>query len=111
MTKPTLDVLVVGGGIAGPAFAFWLHKLLPTTNITILERSLAPRLSGQAVDIRAAAVPIVERMGLIDKVKEYATTEQGIDFIGLDGKVAGSFPKSGDTEAQSFVSAIHYRLM
>ncbi|KAJ3051656.1 hypothetical protein HK097_007333 [Rhizophlyctis rosea] len=104
MTKPALDVLVVGGGIAGPTFAFWLHKLLPTAHITILERSPAPRLSGQAVDIRAAAVPIVERMGLIDMVKKYATTEQGIDFIGIDGKVAGSFPKSGDMEAQSFTS-------
>ncbi|KAJ3038981.1 hypothetical protein HDV00_012739 [Rhizophlyctis rosea] len=103
-THPPLKILVAGAGIAGPAFAFWLHKLLPSTSITILERSPAPRLSGQAVDIRAAAVPIVQRMGLLEKVKEKTTTEVGVQFIAADGSVAGTFPASGDVEAQSATS-------
>jgi 2-polyprenyl-6-methoxyphenol hydroxylase-like FAD-dependent oxidoreductase len=96
-----LDVLIIGSGIAGPCLAFWLHKLLPSSTITILERAPEPRLGGQAVDIRSAALPIVERMGLLQAIKDKTTTEEGVDFVYTDGKTKASFPASGDSEAQS----------
>jgi 2-polyprenyl-6-methoxyphenol hydroxylase-like FAD-dependent oxidoreductase len=98
---PALKVLVSGAGIAGPCFAFWLHKLLPSSEITILERAPGPRLGGQAVDIRSAAVPIVERMGILPQIKEKTTTEVGIDFIYADGKTKATFPATGNDEEQS----------
>lgn len=98
---PKLDILVSGSGIAGPVFAFWLHKLLPNAIITILERAPKPRLGGQAVDLRSASVPIVEKMGLLQVVKEHTTTEVGIDFIYADGKTKATFPASGDANRQS----------
>jgi 2-polyprenyl-6-methoxyphenol hydroxylase-like FAD-dependent oxidoreductase len=97
---PELKVLVVGSGIAGPCFAFWLHKFLPSSDITILERAPEPRLGGQAVDLRSAAVPIVDRMGLLQAVKEKTTTEAGIEFIYADGRTKATFPVSGDAEQQ-----------
>lgn len=100
-SSPPLDVLVSGSGIAGPCFAFWLHKLLPDTRITVLERAPAPRLGGQAIDLRSSSVPIVERMGLLSKVKEKTTTEAGIEFVYMDGKRKATFPASGDVEKQS----------
>lgn len=96
-----LRVLVSGAGIAGPCFAFWLHKLLPSSQITILERAREPRIGGQAVDIRSAAVPIVERMGILQQIKEKTTTEVGIDFIYADGKTRATFPATGNDEEQS----------
>lgn len=96
-----LKVLVIGSGIAGPCFAFWLNKLLPSSDITILERAPEPRLGGQAVDIRSAALPVVERMGLLGAVKDKTTTEVGIDFVYADGKTKATFPASGDAEQQS----------
>ncbi|KAH7062915.1 hypothetical protein BKA63DRAFT_587317 [Paraphoma chrysanthemicola] len=103
--KPThLKILVVGSGIAGPCFAFWLNKLLPSSDITILERAPEPRLGGQAVDIRSAAISVVERMGLLEAVKDKTTTEVGIDFIYADGKTKATFPASGDDEQQSMTS-------
>ncbi|KAF2029701.1 FAD/NAD(P)-binding domain-containing protein [Setomelanomma holmii] len=101
---PQLKVLIVGSGIAGPCFAFWLNKVLPSSDITILERAPEPRLGGQAVDIRSAAVPIVERMGLLQAVKDKTTTEVGIDFVYADGKTKATFPASGDAEQQSMTS-------
>jgi 2-polyprenyl-6-methoxyphenol hydroxylase-like FAD-dependent oxidoreductase len=98
---PQLKVLVSGTGIAGPCFAFWLHKLLPSSDITILERAPEPRFGGQAVDIRSAAVPIVDRMGLLQQIKDKTTTEVGIDFIYLDGKTKATFPASGNADQQS----------
>jgi 2-polyprenyl-6-methoxyphenol hydroxylase-like FAD-dependent oxidoreductase len=99
--RHTLTSYVYLKGIAGPCFAFWLHKLLPSSNITILERAPEPRFGGQAVDIRSAAVPIVDRMGLLQQIKDKTTTEVGIDFIYLDGKTKATFPASGNAEQQS----------
>ncbi|KAF2824147.1 FAD/NAD(P)-binding domain-containing protein [Ophiobolus disseminans] len=101
---PKLKVLVSGSGIAGPTFAYWLNELLPTSDITILERAPEPRFGGQAVDLRSAAIPIVERMGLLPKVKELTTTEEGIEFIYADGKTKASFPATGNDQEQSMTS-------
>jgi 2-polyprenyl-6-methoxyphenol hydroxylase-like FAD-dependent oxidoreductase len=96
-----LKVLIVGSGIAGPSLAYWISKFIPTTSITILERAPELRLGGQAVDIRSAALPIVERMGILQKVKDKTTTEAGMDFVYADGKTKASFPASGNVEQQS----------
>jgi 2-polyprenyl-6-methoxyphenol hydroxylase-like FAD-dependent oxidoreductase len=96
-----LKVLIVGSGIAGPCLAFWLNKLLPSSDITILERAPEPRLGGQAIDIRSAALPVVERMGLLGAVKNKTTTEVGVDFIYADGKTKATFSASGNAELQS----------
>ncbi|KAF2796801.1 FAD/NAD(P)-binding domain-containing protein [Melanomma pulvis-pyrius CBS 109.77] len=98
-----LNVLISGGGIAGPCLAWWLNKSL-SANVTILERAPSPRTSGQAVDIRECAVDVVKRMGLIDTIKSKNTTEEGISFIYADGKTKATFPASGDQGNQSLTS-------
>jgi len=99
-----LEVLIVGSGIGGPCFAWWLYKLLPNVHITIVERSPEPRLGGQAVDLRSAAITIVDRMGLLQAVKDKHTTEAGVDFIYKDGKTKATFEASGDQDHQSGTS-------
>jgi len=101
---PNLNILISGGGIAGPCLAWWLHKGLPNSTITILERAPEPRTSGQAIDIREYAVDIVRRMSLIDIIKSKGTTEEGISFIYADGKTKATFPASGDEGNQGFTS-------
>jgi 2-polyprenyl-6-methoxyphenol hydroxylase-like FAD-dependent oxidoreductase len=96
-----LDVLVSGSGVAGPALAFWLYKLVPGANITILERSPVPRFGGQAVDLRGPSVRVVERMGLLQTVKDKHTSEEGMQFVYADGKTKATFPVSGNEESQS----------
>jgi len=99
-----LKVLIVGSGIAGPAMAYWMHTLLPKSHVTILERAPELRLGGQAVDIRSAALPIVEKMGLLQKVKDKTTTEVGMEFVYADGKSKAAFPATGNDEQQSSMS-------
>jgi 2-polyprenyl-6-methoxyphenol hydroxylase-like FAD-dependent oxidoreductase len=101
MSSPPLSILISGSGIAGPCTAFWLSKFLPTCTITILERAPEPRLGGQAIDLRSSCVPIVRRMGLLEKVKEKTTTEVGMQFVYRDGETKATFPASGDVELQS----------
>ncbi|KAE8827609.1 hypothetical protein HRS9122_09590 [Pyrenophora teres f. teres] len=102
-TKP-LNILISGSGICGPSCAYWLHRFLPTAQITIIERSPEPRLGGQAVDLRSACVPIVRKMGLLEMVKEKNTTEMGMEFVYLDTKRKALFPKTGEEERQSVTS-------
>ena len=103
-SSPPLNILISGSGIAGPCLAFWLYKLIPECTITILERSPVPRLGGQAVDLRSASVPIVDKMGLLDAVRDKTTTEEGLQFVYADGKTKATFLASGNAEAQSATS-------
>ncbi|RMZ73377.1 salicylate 1-monooxygenase [Pyrenophora seminiperda CCB06] len=101
MSARPLNILISGSGICGPSCVYWLHRFLPTAQITIVERSPEPRLGGQAVDLRSACIPIVKKMGLLETVKERNTTEMGMEFVYLDGKRKALFPKSGEEERQS----------
>jgi 2-polyprenyl-6-methoxyphenol hydroxylase-like FAD-dependent oxidoreductase len=56
-----MRVLISGGGIAGPALAFWLHRA--GAEVTVVERAAGPRPGGHAVDIRGVARGVVDRMG------------------------------------------------
>jgi 2-polyprenyl-6-methoxyphenol hydroxylase-like FAD-dependent oxidoreductase len=101
MSTPPLNILISGSGIAGPCLAFWLVKFIPTCRITILERFAEPRLGGQAVDLRSSSVPIVRKMGLLEKVKEKHTTEAGMQFVYADGETKATFAATGNEEQQS----------
>jgi len=46
----SLKVLIVGGGIAGPALALWLARI--GCAVTVVERSPQERHTGQQIDIR-----------------------------------------------------------
>ncbi|KAI9664646.1 MAG: hypothetical protein M1821_006092 [Bathelium mastoideum] len=101
-----LSVLVAGGGVAGPCFAYWLTRagLKPKPAITVIERAPAPRTQGQAIDIRDAAVTVMRKMGLEEAVRAHGTTETGILFVNEKGKTIAKFDASGDSEKQSMTS-------
>ncbi|ROV92920.1 hypothetical protein VSDG_06320 [Cytospora chrysosperma] len=80
-----LKILIVGGGITGPALAFWLSKL--DCDITIVERTPDLRASGQQIDLRGEGVTIMRRMGLEPAVRAKIVDEQGVQFIGPKGEV------------------------
>jgi 2-polyprenyl-6-methoxyphenol hydroxylase-like FAD-dependent oxidoreductase len=84
------DVLISGAGIAGPALAYWLSGHGFTT--TVVERAPAPRAGGQTVDLRGAGRTVIERMGLMDRVREVSVSQRGIAFVGADGRIAARMP-------------------
>jgi 2-polyprenyl-6-methoxyphenol hydroxylase-like FAD-dependent oxidoreductase len=84
------EVLISGAGIAGPALAYWLSEHGFTT--TVVERAPAPRTGGQTVDLRGAGRTVVERMGLMDRVRGLSLDQRGIAFVGADGHVAARMP-------------------
>ena len=76
-------VLISGGSIAGPTLAHWLHHQGFTP--TVVERAPAPRLGGQAIDVRGVALQVVERMGLLSEVRQARTRMRGMSMLDGDG--------------------------
>ncbi len=88
MTQPT--VLISGAGIAGPALAFWLNK--SGYRVTIVELANDIRPGGQTVDLRGAGGEVVQRMGLIDKMRARSLDQRGVAWIKSDGHRRAEMP-------------------
>ncbi|GAA3700418.1 FAD-dependent monooxygenase [Nonomuraea antimicrobica] len=65
------NILISGASIAGTATAYWLRR--HGFKVTVVERAPAIREGGYKVDIRGAALRVVERMGLLDAVRARST--------------------------------------
>ncbi len=86
----TKRVLISGGGIAGPAVAFWLRRFgfVPT----VVEVAPGPRPGGQTVDLRGMSRVVVERMGLMAAVGERQMHERGLEYVRANGRRAAAMP-------------------
>jgi 2-polyprenyl-6-methoxyphenol hydroxylase-like FAD-dependent oxidoreductase len=78
------NILISGASIAGPALAFWLRHY--GFNPTVVERAPALRDGGYKVDIRGAAVDVIERMGILAEVRRASTDMRGASFVNDAGK-------------------------
>ncbi|GAA1698892.1 FAD-dependent monooxygenase [Fodinicola feengrottensis] len=80
-------VLISGAGVAGSTLAFWLvrHGFRPT----VVERAQGQRSSGNPVDVRGTAVPVVERMGVMPHLRAAATRVPGLTFVTATGRRIG----------------------
>ncbi|GAA1582043.1 FAD-dependent monooxygenase [Kribbella hippodromi] len=77
-------VLISGGGIAGPALAFWLRRFGYAP--TVVEIAPGPRPGGQTVDLRGVSRVVAERMGLMPAVAERQVHERGLEYVRADGR-------------------------
>ena len=98
-----LNVLICGGGCAGPSLAFWLARL--GHRVTIVERFPVLRAGGAQIDLRAQGIQLVKRMGLVDTIRSKVVDEDGMCWVDSNGKPDATFlaNKSGKG-AQSFSS-------
>lgn len=78
-----IHILICGASIAGPALAWWLHRF--GMNVTIVEKSPAPRPGGHAIDIRGAALNVVRVMGLEEQVRQQRTRMKGVSKLDAAG--------------------------
>lgn len=102
MAMAQLQVLISGAGIAGPMLAYWLERA--GASVTVVERAPQLRSTGQAVDIRGAAVDIIRQMGLEETVRSKHTTEKGVAFVDSTGYERATFESTGSADVQSFTS-------
>ncbi|HVT98546.1 MAG TPA: FAD-dependent monooxygenase [Acidobacteriaceae bacterium] len=92
-------VLISGASVAGPALAFWLHRY--GFQPTIVERAPAVRPGGYAVDFRGASMRVLERMGLLEAIREKQTRIGTITIVDRNNRKVASMPDgftSGELE-------------
>ncbi|MFF2351026.1 FAD-dependent monooxygenase [Kitasatospora sp. NPDC058115] len=82
-SRPT-SVLVSGAGIAGTALAHWLDRY--GFRVTVVERAPSLRGGGQPVDIRGNALEVVDRMGLLTRVRARRTGLRGMSVVDENGR-------------------------
>ena len=85
-----MNVLISGAGIAGPALAYWLQRYGFQT--TVVELAPAPRPGGQTVDIRGIAREVVERMSLMQAIRDRQLHERGMEYVHANGRRAAALP-------------------
>ncbi|WP_436527416.1 FAD-dependent monooxygenase [Actinoplanes sp. HUAS TT8] len=85
-----MRVLISGSSIAGPASAFWLHRI--GAEVTVVEKSRAPRPGGHAVDIRGVARQVVEWMGIREAIRARQVDERGWALVDGRNRVMGRMP-------------------
>ena len=83
------NILVVGGGIAGPALAHFLHRY--GMRPVVVERAPKLRLDGQTIDLRDEGKEVVRRMGIESKIREKITHDQGVFVVDSAGRPRASF--------------------
>ncbi|MBJ6648072.1 FAD-dependent monooxygenase [Streptomyces sp. BSE7-9] len=95
MTHPTPTptsaprrVLVSGASIAGPALAYWLDRY--GFEVTVVEKAGAVRGGGYAIDIRGTAREVVNRMGLLPRLREAHIDTRRISFLDAAGHTVGA---------------------
>ncbi|ODP33049.1 FAD-dependent monooxygenase [Pandoraea sp. ISTKB] len=89
--EPRKKILICGGGIAGPACAWWLAKY--GFSVVIAEKSRTFRDGGQNVDVKGAGQDVIRRMGLAEQIEARNTRECGQKWLDAAGKVIATFPK------------------
>ena len=86
MGRPT--VLISGGGIAGPALAFWLHAAGFET--TLVERAPSQRRGGFVIDFWGLGYDLAERMGLAERIERIGYHMRELRIVNERGtKIAG----------------------
>jgi 2-polyprenyl-6-methoxyphenol hydroxylase-like FAD-dependent oxidoreductase len=81
----TRTVLISGASIAGPALAFWLHR--HGYQPVVVERAASVRGGGYPIDVRATAVEVVERMGLLPALRDAHIDTRHSTFVDARGRV------------------------
>ncbi len=89
---PPPSILISGAGIAGSTLAYWLGR--SGFDVTVVERSDAVRSSGNPVDIRGAAMDVVERMGVLPALDAAATHVRTAVLGGPRGRTVARLPMS-----------------
>ncbi|MHC5262683.1 FAD-dependent monooxygenase [Streptomyces sp. UC4497] len=85
------SVLISGASIAGPALAFWLNRA--GFAVTVVEKAAAPRRGGYPIDVRGTALDVVERMGILPRLREAHIDLHRMTFLDAEGgEVASLHP-------------------
>jgi 2-polyprenyl-6-methoxyphenol hydroxylase-like FAD-dependent oxidoreductase len=82
-------VLISGASIAGPTAALVLAR--HGIDTTVVEKAGALRGGGYPIDIRAVALEVVRRLGILERLRQYDIEMKNVTFVNSKGKEVGPF--------------------
>jgi 2-polyprenyl-6-methoxyphenol hydroxylase-like FAD-dependent oxidoreductase len=82
-------VLISGAGIAGPSLALWLRRY--KFDPTLIERAPRFRDGGYMIDVWGLGYDLLERMGLLDAVRERGYAFERLAFVDERGRCVSGF--------------------
>jgi len=88
------SVLISGAGVAGSTLAYWLAR--NGFHPTVVERWAGLRSSGNPVDVRGAALPVAEKMGVVPQLRKYATHATGMRIVSGSGRTLARLSMLGE---------------
>ncbi|KAK5121176.1 hypothetical protein LTR85_005660 [Meristemomyces frigidus] len=97
-----MRVLISGAGIAGPTLAWFLAKT--GARVTVVEKSRTMLRQGQNIDIEGSAISVIKKMGVLEEVRRFNTTEKGTRFIDPSGRPFAPFPVPKPGESATTMS-------
>jgi 2-polyprenyl-6-methoxyphenol hydroxylase-like FAD-dependent oxidoreductase len=77
-------ILISGASIAGPTLAWWLRRF--GFEPVLVERMGGPARGGHAIDVRGAALEILEAMDLAGTARDNAMRMKGVSIIDDEGR-------------------------
>lgn len=78
------NILISGAGVAGLTLAYWLRRF--GFKPTVVEQAPVLRDGGYKVDVRGAALDVIEKMGILSSVGQKSTGMLGTSFVNDEGK-------------------------
>lgn len=78
-------ILVIGAGIAGPAVCYWLKRF--GFSPILIEKSANLRKGGHALDVRGAAIDLVKRMGIYEKICNMRSQVEFGRYVDSEGNI------------------------
>ncbi|KAJ5129997.1 Monooxygenase FAD-binding [Penicillium bovifimosum] len=108
MAPQVLKVLICGGGIAGPALAYWLAQL--GHKVIVVERFPTVRATGAQVDIRGQGITAIKRMGLHEAIRSKLVDEAGVSIVNSRGKTKATILANKSGKGASSLSS-EYEIM
>ncbi|HTB31963.1 MAG TPA: FAD-dependent monooxygenase [Bacteroidia bacterium] len=88
--------LISGASIAGLTLAYWLNRY--GYKVTVVEISAGLKKGGSPVDIRGDALDVVERMGILEKIRSVRLITT-IEFVNAQNECAGILNGLGKDES------------
>lgn len=80
-----MKVAISGAGVAGPAFAYWMHRA--GHDVTLIEAAPRFRTGGYVIDFWGLGYTIAERMGIDTDIRKVGYTVRELRAVGADGRI------------------------
>jgi 2-polyprenyl-6-methoxyphenol hydroxylase-like FAD-dependent oxidoreductase len=108
-----LRILVSGGGLAGLAAAYWLHR--NGHEAVVIERAPGLRRDGYGLDFFGTGYDVAERMGIVEDLAPtqiFMDQGSGIAFVDGDGKPLAELKIDAVREilGGKYMGLMHYNL-